>query len=89
MHRSKNYTGCLSDTSKAGNGVGVFPFMAGSGSLYCGFIEIILKNQDDCLHIYNNLHTLSQMLPVNISMTPILFNVLPKSLENTLKICIN
>lgn len=49
MHSSRKYTGCLSDTSKVGKGV--FPFMAGSGFLCCDFIERILKNHADCLHI--------------------------------------
>ena len=49
MRSSGNYTGCLSDTSKVDKGV--FPFMAGSGFLCCDFIERILKNHADCLHI--------------------------------------
>ena len=49
MHSSENYIGCLSDTSKVGKGV--FPFMAGNGFLCCNFIERILKNHADCLHI--------------------------------------
>lgn len=69
MRSSGNYIGCLSDTSKVGKGV--FPFMAGSGFLCCDFIERILKNHADCLHItiiciLSLSLSLSQALRVNI-----------------------